>query len=46
MSRNAWEWVRAHHTREQFSRGYTRALAEILERFRPELARSVRERGA
>lgn len=44
MSRNAWEWVRAHHTRERFSHGYTRALSEILERFRPELARAVRER--
>ncbi|MEO8196007.1 MAG: glycosyltransferase [Thermoanaerobaculia bacterium] len=44
MSRNAWEWVRAHHTRDQFSRGYARALREILERFRPALARSIRER--
>lgn len=46
MSRNAWEWVRAHHTREQFSLGYARALHEILERYRPALARAVRERAA
>ena len=46
MSRRAWEWVRAHHTREQFSMAYRRSLIEILERFRPELARAVRERGA
>ncbi len=41
MSRAAWEWVRAHHTREEFSRVYRRALREILERFRPALARAV-----
>jgi len=46
MSRSAWEWVRAHHTRDQFSRSYRRSLFEILERFRPALARSVGERGA
>ena len=46
MSRSAWEWVRAHHTREQFSRVYRSSVLEILERFRPALARSVRERGA
>lgn len=44
MSRNAWNWVRAHHTRERFSHGYRQAVVEILERFRPELARAVRER--
>lgn len=46
MSRSAWEWVRAHHTREQFARAYRQALLEILERFRPALAGRVRERGA
>lgn len=45
QSRRAWEWVRAHHTREQFTLGYRRALNEILERFRPALARAVGERG-
>ena len=46
MSRNAWEWVRAHHTRDQFARGYRRSLREILERFRPALAQAVGERDA
>ncbi len=44
QSLRAWEWVRAHHTREQFSRGYEGALRAILERFRPRLARAVGER--
>ena len=46
MSRAGWEWVRAHHTREQFSRGYRQSMLEILERFRPALARKASERGA
>jgi glycosyltransferase involved in cell wall biosynthesis len=46
MSRNAWSWVRAHHTRERFSQGYRQAIVAILERFRPALARAVRERAA
>jgi len=44
MSRSAWEWVRAHHTRELFSRTYRQSLLEILERFRPALARVIFER--
>lgn len=46
LSRNAWTWVRAHHTRERFSAGYRAALREILARFRPELSRRVNERRA
>ncbi|MDQ1347726.1 MAG: hypothetical protein QG573_1099, partial [Acidobacteriota bacterium] len=45
-SRCAWEWVRAHHTRERFSLAYRQSLLEILERFRPALAGKIRERGA
>jgi hypothetical protein len=44
MSRNAWHWVRTHHTRERFTAGYREALLGILDRFRPALARAVRER--
>jgi hypothetical protein len=44
MSRNAWHWVRTHHTRERFSSVYRQSVIEILERFRPALARAVRER--
>ncbi|MEO8274689.1 MAG: glycosyltransferase [Thermoanaerobaculia bacterium] len=46
MSRNAWEWVRAHHTRERFSQVYRESLLEILQRFRPQTARAIRERAA
>jgi len=46
MSRNAWEWVRAHHTREEFSRVYRRSVLEILERFRPARAPAAGERRA
>ena len=46
VSRNAWEWARAHHTRETFSCTYSRSLHEILERFRPALDRAVQERAA
>ena len=30
MARRAWEYARAHHTREAFSREYRKAVAEIL----------------
>lgn len=41
-SRRAWEWVRAHHTRQRFAAAYRDALREILDRFRPALARRLR----
>ena len=44
--RRAWEWVRAHHTRERSRADTAQSMLEILERFRPALARKVGERGA
>lgn len=41
MARRAWEFAREHHTRERFAAGYRRAMIEILERFRPALARRL-----
>ena len=40
-SRRAWDWVRRQHTREKFAARYREALLEILDRFRPELARAA-----
>jgi glycosyltransferase involved in cell wall biosynthesis len=41
MARRAWDFARARHTRARFAAEYRRALVEILERFRPELARRL-----
>ena len=41
MARRAWEFARERHTRERFAAGYRRAMVEILERFRPALARRL-----
>jgi glycosyltransferase involved in cell wall biosynthesis len=41
MARRGWTWAREHHTRESFATGYRRAIVEIIERFRPELARRL-----
>ncbi len=41
MARRAWDFARAHHTRARFAAEYRRTLVEILERFRPELARRL-----
>jgi glycosyltransferase involved in cell wall biosynthesis len=43
-SRSAWLWVRRHHTRERFAARYREAMAEILGRFRPELAAAASTR--
>ena len=41
MSRAAWEQARRLHTRERFADSWRAAIVEILERFRPELARRL-----
>ncbi len=41
MARAAWRFARDHHTRERFAAEYRRAITQILERFRPALARRL-----
>jgi glycosyltransferase involved in cell wall biosynthesis len=38
MARRAWEFARAHHTRERFAVEYRRQMLALLDRFRPALA--------